>query len=134
MAAWRLDDDICAGGVDLLVVPSEPVRGEVGKVWRHGEGKREGALARWAAAFHSLLHPTSSTALHKGNVVTITNNEGHVGLGGVVDQVALSYVLPGLLERAKIVEQLLTALDRRLSVEEREVVDARTRNLKIIIM
>ena len=91
-------------------------------------------MASWSTAFYSLLHPTPSTALHEGNVVAVADDEGHVCLGGVVDQVALSHILPGLLERAKIVEELLTALDRRLSVEEREVVDARTRHLMIIIM
>ena len=115
-------------------VPAQPIRGQIGQVGRHGEGEREGTLAGWSTAFNSFLHPTSSTALHEGDVVAVADDEGHVCLGGVVDQVALSYVLPGLLERAEIVEQLLTALDRRLSVEEREVVDARTGHLKSIIM
>ena len=115
-------------------VPAQPIRGQIGQVGRHGEGEREGTLASWSTAFYSLLHPTPSTALHEGDVVAVADDEGHVCLGGVVDQVALSHILPGLLERAKIVEELLTALDRRLSVEEREVVDARTRHLMIIIM
>ena len=115
-------------------VPAQPIRGQIGQVGRHGEGEGEGTLPGWSTAFYSLLHPTPSTALHEGDVVAVADDEGHVSLGGVVHQVALSHILPGLLERAKIVEQLLTGLDRRLSVEEREVVDARTRHLMMIII